>query len=228
MPTPTVAQRFGLKPEELTAATILTGLEGYRGPNSTDPAAVMASVLQRRLSGQWGGRDIRNIATAPGQFASILDRKINMGQLGDPTFGARLLGGQNEFNRIQAMINDPSIVAQHMGKVGESFRALSAGPRPGDYIPVPGKSNFYFGQNPAIVKRGLGILSAPSSPQPPAVQQPGVLEVISSALGFNPIDQQEQQKSLAQTFLDKTKQQLIQEALRPSLFNILGSTTGGL
>jgi len=164
----TVQQRFGLKPEELNALTVLSGLEGYRGPGSTDPAAVTASTLQRRLSGKWGGKDIRNIATAPGQFAAILDRGINMQQLGDPAFGAKILGGKSEFDRIQAMINNPDIVRSHMGKVGESFRALSAGPKKGDYIPVPGRSNFYFNQDPAIAKRGNQLLEgAPSAPPLP-------------------------------------------------------------
>lgn len=166
----TVQQRFGLKPEELNALTVLSGLEGYRGPGSTDPAAVTASTLQRRLSGKWGGKDIRNIATAPGQFAAILDRGINMQQLGDPAFGAKILGGKTEFDRIQAMINNPDIVRSHMGKVGESFRALSAGPKKGDYIPVPGRSNFYFNQNPAIAKQGSQLLEgAPSAPPLPPV-----------------------------------------------------------
>jgi hypothetical protein len=163
----TVQQRFGLKPEELNALSVLSGLEGYRGPKSTDPAAVTASTLQRRLSGKWGGKDIRNIATAPGQFAAILDRGITMQQLGDPAFGAKILGGKSEFDRIQSMINNPEIVRSHMGKVGESFRSLSAGPKPGDYIPVPGLSNFYYGQNPTIVKRGTQLLEGPTKPTLP-------------------------------------------------------------
>ena len=172
----TVQQRFGLKPEELNALTVLSGLEGYRGPGSTDPAAVAASTLQRRMSGKWGGRDIRNIATSPGQFAAILDRGINMQQLADPAFGAKVLGGKSEFDRIQAMINNPETVRSHMGKVGESFRALSAGPKKGDYIPVPGKSNFYFNQSPAIAKQGIQLLEGPvETPVSSGTQSPAPL-----------------------------------------------------
>jgi hypothetical protein len=172
----TVQQRFGLKPEELNALTVLSGLEGYRGPGSTDPAAVAASTLQRRMSGKWGGRDIRNIATSPGQFAAILDRGINMQQLADPAFGAKVLGGKSEFDRIQAMINNPETVRSHMGKVGESFRALSAGPKKGDYIPVPGKSNFYFNQSPAIAKQGIQLLEGPvETPVSSGAQSPAPL-----------------------------------------------------
>jgi hypothetical protein len=215
-----VQQRFGLKPEELNALTVLSGLEGYRGPNSVDPAAVAASTLQRRLSGKWGGHDIRNIATAPGQFASILDRGINMQQLGDPAYGAKLLGGQSEFNRIQSMINDPSIVGSQMGKVGESFRALSEGPQKGDYIPVPGKSNFYFNRNPNISKQGLQLLQgadiaqAPGAPTPP----PGVGQTLSAALGQDITQQQAQPQSLAQKLLGEFKANILQNILPQGLF----------
>jgi len=208
----TVQQRFGLKPEELNALTVLSGLEGYRGPNSMDPAAVAASTLQRRLSGKWGGHDIRNIATAPGQFASVLDRGINMKQLSDPTYGAKLLGGQAEFNRIQSMINDPSVVAGQMGKVGESFRALSEGPHKGDYIPVPGKSNFYFNRNPNISKQGLSLLQgadvaqAPGSPPP----LPGVGATLSGVLGQDVTQQTDEPKTLAQKLVDQFKSGIIQ------------------
>lgn len=212
----TVQQRFGLKPEELNALTIGAGLEGYRGPNSQDPAAVAASILQRRLSGKWGGKDIRNILTAPGQFASILDRGITMQQLGDPSFAAKMLGGQSEYSRIQSMINSPEALRPQMAKVGESFRALSEGPKPGDYIPVPGKSNFYFNRNPDIAKQGLQLLDGASvgAPQPSA--PPGVLSTLAQTLGFDPT-QQPERKTLAQQLLDQTKNQLIQQML-PKVF----------
>jgi hypothetical protein len=224
----TVQQSFGLKPEELNALTVLAGLEGYRGPNSLDPAAVAASTLLRRVSGKWGGRDIRNIATAPGQFASVLDRGINMQQLGDPAYGAKLLGGQSEFNRIQSMINDPSIVGTQMQKVGESFRALSEGPKPGDYIPVPGKSNFYFNQNPAIVKRGLQLLGGGTAPiqtaqAPPPVPQASVEDTLRSA-GINP---QGGERITPQGFLDSWKQAILSGLAQGSTFMTI-PTLGGL
>jgi hypothetical protein len=216
----TVQQRFGLKPEELNALTVLSGLEGYRGPNSFDPAAVAASTLQRRLSGKWGGHDIRNIATAPGQFASVLDRGIDMQQLGDPAYGAKLLGGQSEFNRIQSMINDPSVVAGQMGKVGESFRALSEGPKASDYIPVPGKSNFYFNRNPAIAKQGLGLLQGASAGQLPGAPPPppGVGATLSSVLGQNITQQAEQPQSIAQQLVNQVKSTVLQNMFPQGVF----------
>ena len=216
----TVQQRFGWKPEELTAATIGAGLEGYRGPGSVDPVAVAAALKQRQLSGKWGGRDIRNILTAPGQFAAIQDRGITMQQLSDPAFGAKILGGQSEFNRIQSMINDPALMAGQMGKVGESFRALSQGPKPGDYIPVPGKSNFYFNRNPAIAKQGLGLLQGanagqlPGAPPPP----PGVGATLSSVLGQNITQQAEQPQSIAQQLVNQVKSTVLQNMFPQGVF----------
>jgi len=222
----TVQQRFGLKPEELNALTILSGLEGFRGPGSMDPAAVAASTLQRRMSGKWGGKDIRNIATSPGQFAAIIDRGINMQQLGDPVFGAKILGGQSEFERLRNMVNDPTLVGQQMGKVGESFRALSQGPKPSDYIPVPGKSNFYFNRDPEIAKRGVQLLSAPQPtvaqavPTAPPAVQPSVSEIIGSAL--------EQPKTLAQQLLEKTKEDILNTLFTPKGPGILPPIFGQL
>ena len=208
----TVQQRFGWKPEELTAATIGAGLEGYRGPGSMDPVAVAAAFKQRQLSGKWGGRDIRNILTAPGQFAAIEDRGITMKQLSDPAFGAKILGGQSEFNRIQSMINDPALMAGQMGKVGESFRALSQGPKPGDYIPVPGKSNFYFNRNPAIAKQGLSLLQNVGAPQgvvasPPL---PGVGATLSGALGQDVTQVKEEPQSIAQRLANQARVAVLQ------------------
>jgi hypothetical protein len=228
----TVQQRFGLKPEELNALTVLSGLEGYRGPNSVDPAAVAASTLQRRLSGKWGGRDIRNIATAPGQFAAVLDRGINMQQLGDPAYGAKLLGGQSEFNRIQSMINDPSIVAGQMGKVGESFRALSQGPKSSDYIPVPGKSNFYFNRNPAISKQGISLLQGANTAQAPGAPPPlpGVGATLADALGQGIAQQPQEPKTMAQKLVDQFKSGIIQNIFPQGILGTLmaPSMLGGM
>ncbi len=165
----TVQQAFGLKPEELTAATVLAGLEGYRGGRGEDVAAVMSNLLARRLSGKWGGIDIRNIATAPGQYEAV--RGMSMAQLADPNFAAKALGGQAEFQRIQSIINNPSLVGEQFTKSrgAQSFRGTAAygNRKPEDYMPVPGKSNFYF--NPidqAAFQKGVGLLNAPRMARP--------------------------------------------------------------
>lgn len=169
----TVQQLFNLKPEELNALTVLSGLEGFRGEGGRDVAAVAANVLARRLKGNWGGVDVRNIAKAPGQYVAV--DNYTMEQLADPTFGARILGGEAEFNRLRDIVNNPTLVGEQFqkSKGSQSFRGVSAygNKKPTDYMPVPGKSNFYF--NPldqANYQKGMNIfgstLSASSEQKP--------------------------------------------------------------
>ena len=176
-PRKTVQDIFGLKPEEVNALTVLSGLEGFRGgPNSTDVAAVAANAIARRLSGLWGGKDIRNIAKAPGQYEAVFN--YNMAQLADPSFGAKVLGGETEFNRLREIVNNPSLVGEQFKKAkgAQSFRGVSGygNKKSGDYVPVPGKSNFYFnGLNQDLYNRGVSLfdqgkasepITAPSTP----------------------------------------------------------------
>jgi len=185
----TVQEAFNLKPEEVNALAILSGLEGYRGGKGEDVAAVAANVLSRRLKGNWGGVDIRNIAKAPGQYEAVFD--YSMQQLADPAFGARVLGGQSEFERIRNIVNNPSLVGEQFkkSKGAQSFRGVAAygKKKPGDYTPIPGKSNFYFNPlDPTSYQKGVGMFGSPAPTQvqtaqtkqtPPdlAGQDPGLL-----------------------------------------------------
>lgn len=220
----TVQQLFGLKPEEVNALTVLSGLEGHRGgPQSPDVAAVAANVLSRRLQGGWGGRDVRNIAKAPGQYEAVFN--YSMQQLADPAFGARVLGGQEEFNRLRNIVNDPSLVGEQFrrSKGAQSFRGVSAygSRKPTDYMPVPGQSNFYF--NPldqSQYQQGLrlfgqaGPASVAQQPTPP----PPVSSVLSSILGTD-LGKSEEKKTLSQTFVQQALQSLIPaQGIIPSLF----------
>ena len=164
MPQRNVQELWGLKPEETNALAVLAGLEGYHGGKGEDVAAVAANALQRRLHGGYGGKDIRNIATQRGQYAAILDRGITAKQLGDPAFGAKVLGGAAEFERLRGIVNNPEMVGAQYPNVGYSFRAPSVGAKKGDYMPVPGKSNFYFDKDPATVKKGLQIFQSAKAP----------------------------------------------------------------
>lgn len=170
----TVQQLFNLKPEELNALTVLSGLEGFRGEGGRDVAAVAANVLARRLKGNWGGVDVRNIAKAPGQYVSV--DNYTMEQLADPTFGARIVGGEAEFNRLRNIVNDPTLVGEQFkkSKGAQSFRGVSAygNKKPTDYMPVPGKSNFYFNPlDPTSYQKGLGIFDSAPSAQPQQTSQ---------------------------------------------------------
>ena len=178
----TVQQAFGLKDPELNALAVLAGLEGYRG-DERDVAAVTANVLSRRLAGNWGGLDVRNIAKSPGQYEAVFP--YSMEQLADPAFGARVLGGQQEFEKVKNIVNNLQSVGEQFKKSrgAQSFRGVAAygAKKPTDYVPVPGKSNFYFDPLPeSIYKKGEKLFAGqgvvPTTSAPPlkttATQQP--------------------------------------------------------
>lgn len=171
----TVADIFGLKPEEVNALAITSGLEGYRGANFKDVTAVAANLINRRLHGGWGGRDIRNIVTAPGQYEAIYGRKLSMKDLGDPATGARLLGGPGQFELIRNAVNNAQLVGREFDQLkgAQSFKGVSQyrNRQPGDYTPVPGKSNFYHGTDPSVYKRGRELFGAQAPATPPGVVQ---------------------------------------------------------
>jgi hypothetical protein len=209
----TVQQLFGLKPEELNALTVLSGLEGFRGGKGQDVAAVAANVLARRLQGGWGGVDIRNIAKSPGQYEAVFD--YSMQQLADPAFGARVLGGQAEFDRLRNIVNNPALVGEQFtkSKGAQSFRGVAAydARKPGDYTPIYGQSNFYF--NPldqATYKKGAGIFGSPG----PTAQTAAVQTAAAPSANLSPealtaaLRQRRQQKTTS--LLDTFKQQAVQ------------------
>lgn len=223
----TVQQLFGLKPEELNALTVLSGLEGYRGGQGQDVAAVAANVLSRRLQGGWGGIDIRNIAKSPGQYEAVFD--YSMQQLADPGFGAKVLGGEAEFNRLRNIVNNPTLVGEQFkkSKGAQSFRGVAAygNKKPDDYTPVPGKSNFYF--NPldqTLYQKGVNIFGSSLmgdqsslTPQVSPTDTRSVEEILSSALGGvtkADLEAREQKsQSLLGTVKDAIKSSLIRSAM---------------
>jgi len=178
----TVQKLFGLKPEELNTLAVLSGLEGYRGGQGQDVAAVAANVLSRRLHGGWGGVDIRNIAKSPGQYEAVFN--YSMQQLADPAFGAKVLGGQSEFERLRNIVNNPTLVGEQFtkSKGAQSFRGVAAytKQKPGDYMPVPGKSNFYFNPlNKELYQKGVNIFG---SPEPAPVSAPSASQSQTASL----------------------------------------------
>ena len=177
----TVQQAFGLKDPELNALAVLAGLEGYRGDGGRDVATVAANVLSRRLAGNWGGLDVRNIAKSPGQYEAVFP--YSMEQLADPAFGARVLGGQQEFEKVRNIVNNLQSVGKQFkdSRGAQSFRGVAAygEKKPTDYVPVSGKSNFYFDPLPeSIYKKGeklfasQGITPTTSQTQQATTQAP--------------------------------------------------------
>lgn len=218
----TVQQLFNLKPEELNALTVLSGLEGFRGEGGRDVAAVAANVLSRRLKGNWGGIDVRNIAKAPGQYVAV--DNYTMEQLADPTFGARVLGGEAEFNRLRNIVNDPTLVGEQFrqSRGAQSFRGVSAygNKKPTDYMPVPGKSNFYF--NPldsASYQKGLGIFG----PVAPVAQAAAPVAAIPTTTA----KRRQKADSLLSTVKEGVVEQLLRSALQvPTVPGVFGTTAG--
>ena len=176
----TVQQLFGFKDPEVNMLTVLSGLEGYRGHGGKDTAAVAANALSRMLSGQWGGKDIGSVIKAPGQYEAVF--KYSKQQLADPAFGAKVLGGQDEYNRIRNLVNNPYLVKQayEASRGAQSFRgtAAYAHKKPTDYVPVPGKSNYYFDPlDKTVYNKGLQLFGGAGAP-------PAKPKEVSSALGL--------------------------------------------
>jgi len=227
----TVQQAFGLKDPEVNTLATLAGLEGYRGAQGQDVAAVAANVLARRLSGNWGGRDIRNIAKSPGQYEAVFP--YSMEQLGDPNFGAKVLGGQGEFEKIKGIVNDLSQVGTQFrqSKGAQSFRGTAAykSKKPTDYLPVPGKSNFYFDPlSETLYQKGEKLFASPGGQlNQIAAQSLGasddrsVEQILGQALGLIKKPKLEKAKSLTETI----KEQVVKSVL-PTLINPMGMFGG--
>jgi len=223
----TVQQAFGLKDPEVNALATLAGLEGYRGAQGQDVAAVAANVLARRLSGDWGGRDIRNIAKSPGQYEAVFP--YSMEQLGDPNFGAKVLGGQEEFKKIKGIVNDLSQVGTQFrqSKGAQSFRGTAAykSKKPTDYLPVPGKSNFYFDPlSETLYQKGEKLFASPgdqlnqiTAQSPGSSDNRSVEQILGQALGLIKKPELEKTKSLTETI----KEQVVKSVL-PTLINPMG------
>lgn len=228
----TVQQAFGLKDPEINALATLAGLEGYRGAQGQDVAAVAANVLARRLSGDWGGSDIRNIAKSPGQYEAVFP--YSMQQLGDPSFGAKVLGGQEEFEKIKGIVNDLSQVGTQFkrSKGAQSFRGTAAykSKKSTDYLPVPGKSNFYFDPLPETAyQKGEKLFTSPDGQlsqvaaqvAPAASDNRSVEQILGQALGLVKKPELEKKKSLTETI----KEQVVRSVL-PTLINPMGMFGG--
>ena len=218
----TIQEAFNLKPEEVNALAILSGLEGYRGGRGEDVAAVAANVLSRRLKGNWGGVDIRNIAKAPGQYEAVFD--YSMQQLADPTFGARVLGGQSEFERIRNIVNDPSLVGEQFkkSKGAQSFRGVAAygNKKPGDYMPVPGKSNFYFNPlDPTSYQKGVGMFG---SPAPAPTQTTQAKQTTPALAGQDPVLMRMAQQLFAPIITPKSSNSMDRLSNFMRLFGAMG------
>lgn len=217
------SQLLGLSATELPAG-IFTAL-GEGGPGR-DPLGVLATLLTRRQTGAYG-KNLVDIAKSPRQF--VANDPYTAAQIANPAFGRKVYGKRydellNKFENPQNLI---PVLKQHGGAVEFRGQALLGNRRPGDIMFDP-KGNFYFNKKPEAQKALLNKLSlaapadAPAVDQPPQVgvttPPPGVLQTLSSALGFNPAAEEEDKRSLSQQLLDATKGQIIQQMFSTNEF----------
>lgn len=138
----TVSQLLGLSPEETNAYLNTIAGEAYLGGQGGDIAGVAANLIARRMSGQWGGTNLVDIAKSPNQYEANFT--IPRSELVLPN--ARRLK-TSDMQRIASIAENPQLVGAAYARSGgaQSFRgqALLKNRKEGD-IMYEDKGNFYF------------------------------------------------------------------------------------
>jgi hypothetical protein len=147
------SQLFNLTPQERIAGINTVYGEAYQGHGGKDIAAVTANLLARRLAQYGGHRNLVDIVKQPGQYAANFH--LNREQVTNPN-----LLSESDYKRVAAVFDNPSMIKDAYQKSGGalSFRGVSAygNRKQGDYVPVEGKSNFYFDPlDQATYQKGL-------------------------------------------------------------------------
>jgi len=216
---PRTSQLLGLSPTEVPAG-IFTAL-GEGGPGR-DPLGVLATLLTRRQTGAYG-KNLVDIAKARNQF--VANDPYTAAQIANPAFGRKVYGKRydellNKFENPQNLI---PVLKQHGGAVEFRGQTLLGNRRPGDVMFDP-KGNFYFNKKPEAQKAILNKLSLglPADTTQPQVgvasPPPGVLQTLSSALGFNPAAEEDDKLTLSQQFLNAAKNQVMQQMFSTNQF----------
>lgn len=138
----TVSQLLGLSPEETNAYLNTIAGEAYLGGQGRDIAGVAANLIARRMSGQWGGTNLVDIAKSPGQYEANFT--IPRAELVLPN--ARRLK-TSDMQRIASIAENPQLVGSAYARSGgaQSFRgqALLKNRKEGDVM-YEDRGNFYF------------------------------------------------------------------------------------
>ena len=147
------SQLFNLTPQERIAGINTVYGEAYQGHGGKDIAAVTANLLARRLAQYGGHRNLVDIVKQPGQYAANFH--LNREQVTNPN-----LLSEADYKRVAAVFDNPAMIKDAYQKSGGalSFRGVSAygNRKQGDYVPVEGKSNFYFDPlDQATYQKGL-------------------------------------------------------------------------
>jgi hypothetical protein len=135
------SQLFNLTPQERIAAINTVAREAYQGGGGADIAAVTANLLSRRLANYGGNTNLVDIVKQPGQYEANFH--LNRDQITNPS-----LLNEADYKRVASVFDNPAMIKDAYQKSGGalSFRGVSAygNRKQGDYVPVEGKSNFYF------------------------------------------------------------------------------------
>jgi hypothetical protein len=227
----TTSQLLGLSNAERNAAINTIAGEAFQGGDGKDIAAVAANLISRRFSPKYGG-NIVDIVRAPGQYAAnFQDAEGRVTTPVEQITGRGLISDKN-FDRIATIFDNASMVRNAIvqGNAPLQFRGtqLYKNMKPTDYVPVPGKSNFYF--DPASDETRDNILSKLGSDAEIPVSDDGnymdiangavdgVDVVTDSTQPFQIVINEAPVKTVS--FEDKLKGQLIgsmiSDAMRPS------------
>jgi hypothetical protein len=147
------SQLFNLTAQERIAGINTVYGEAYQGHGGKDIAAVTANLLARRLAQYGGNSNLVDIVKQPGQYAANFH--LNREQVTNPN-----LLSEADYKRVAAVFDNPAMIKDAYQKSGGalSFRGVDRYDKrkPGDYVPVEGKSNFYFDRlDQATYQKGL-------------------------------------------------------------------------
>jgi hypothetical protein len=203
----TTAQLFNLTPQERTAAINTVAREAYQGGGGADIAAVTANLLSRRLANYGGNTNLVDIVKQPGQYEANFH--LNRDQITNPG-----LLSESDYKRVANVFDNPAMIKDAYQKSGGalSFRGVSAygNRKQGDYVPVEGKSNFYFDPlDKQTYQKGLETFAAvPVNSSKPAINADQFLNgykgqegavTINNYYGDGTETQQKKNKNLTQT-----------------------------
>jgi len=151
------AQLFNLTPQERIAAINTVAREAYQGGGGKDIAAVTANLLSRRLANYGGNTNLVDIVKQPGQYEANFH--LNREQITNPG-----LLNEADYKRVADVFDNPAMIKDAYQKSGGalSFRGVSAygNRKQGDYVPVEGKSNFYFDPlDQTTYQKGLDVFA---------------------------------------------------------------------
>ena len=198
------AQLFNLTPQERIAAINTVAREAYQGGGGADIAAVTANLLSRRLAQYGGNTNLVDIVKQPGQYEANFH--LNREQVTNPN-----LLSESDYKRVANVFDNPAMIKDAYQKSGGalSFRGVSAygNRKQGDYVPVEGKSNFYFDPlDQATYQKGLETFaSVPESSNNTVQDSNAFLEGYKGAVTVNNYygdgteTQQKKNKNLTQT-----------------------------